>query len=94
MEKRACLWTESYSPKEMCVWQIVFNQRFANDKLMTGKLSKCLHSVVVLFYPWFKFSFLLFWGMVMYDNEFETKKKKLNQGKIEPQHIYTVTRPL
>ena len=29
---------------------------------------------VVQFCPWFKFSFLLFWGMVIYDNEFETKK--------------------
>ena len=32
--------------------------------------------VVVQFYPWFKFYFLLFWGMVIYndDNEFETKE--------------------
>ena len=29
--------------------------------------------VVVQFYPWFKFYFLLFLGIVMYDNEFETK---------------------
>ena len=33
--------------------------------------------VVVQFYPWFKFSFLLFLGMEMYDNEFETKEKKI-----------------
>ena len=33
--------------------------------------------VVVQFYPWFKFSFLLFLGMVMYDNEIETKEKKI-----------------
>ena len=26
--------------------------------------------VVVQFFPWFKFYFPLFWGMVMYDNEF------------------------
>ena len=32
--------------------------------------------VVVQFYPWFKFYFLLFLGMVMYDNEFETKENK------------------
>ena len=32
--------------------------------------------VVVQFYPWFKFSFLLFLGMVMYDKEFETKENK------------------
>ena len=38
--------------------------------------------VVVQFYPWFNFYFLLFWGMVMYDNEFRTKENKniLNQG--------------
>ena len=33
--------------------------------------------VVVQFYPWFKFYFPLFWGMVMYDNEFETKEIKI-----------------
>ena len=32
--------------------------------------------VVVQFHPWFKFYFLLFLGMVMYDNEFETKENK------------------
>ena len=31
--------------------------------------------VVVQFYPWFKFCFLLFLGIIMYDNEFETKRK-------------------
>ena len=30
--------------------------------------------VVVQFYPWFNFYFPLFWGMVMYGNEFKTKK--------------------
>ena len=34
-------------------------------------------NVVVQFYPWFKFSFLLFLDMVMYDNEFETKENKI-----------------
>ena len=33
--------------------------------------------VVVQFYPWFKFYFPLFLGMVMYDNEFKTKKNKI-----------------
>ena len=32
--------------------------------------------VVVQFHPWFKFYFLLFLGMVMYDNDFETKEIK------------------
>ena len=30
--------------------------------------------VVVQFYPWFKFCFSLFWGMVIYDKEFKTKE--------------------
>ena len=33
--------------------------------------------VVVQFYPWFKFYFLLFLGMLMYDNEFKTKENKI-----------------
>ena len=37
--------------------------------------------VVVQFYPWLTFNFLLFWCMVIYDNEFETKITNLNQGK-------------
>ena len=45
--------------------------------------------VVVQFCPWFKFYFLLFWGMVIYDNEFETKKNKIwTKDKIEPQQIH------
>ena len=36
-----------------------------------------LHVVVQLFNPWFVFYFTLFWSMVMYDNEFETKEKKI-----------------
>ena len=34
-------------------------------------------SVVVQFYPWFKFYFPLFFGMVMYDNEFTTKGNQI-----------------
>ena len=37
--------------------------------------------VVVQFHPWLTFYVLLFWVMVMYDNEFETKRTNLNQGK-------------
>ena len=33
--------------------------------------------VVVQFYPWFKFYFPLLLGMVMYDNEFQTKENKI-----------------
>ena len=29
------------------------------------------------FFPWFKFYFPLFWGMVMYDNKFKTKENKI-----------------
>ena len=31
---------------------------------------------MVQFYSWFKFYFLLFLGIVMYDNDFETKENK------------------
>ena len=41
------------------------------------KRSATIVCVVVQFYPWFKFYFLLFLGMVMYDNEFETKENKI-----------------
>ena len=34
-------------------------------------------SVVVQFYPWFKFYFLLFLGMVMNVDEFETKENNI-----------------
>jgi len=33
--------------------------------------------VAVQFYPWFKFYFPLFGGMVMYGNEFKTKGNKI-----------------
>ena len=36
-----------------------------------------LWCVVAQFYPWFKFYFLLFLVMVMYDSEFETKGNKI-----------------
>ena len=32
--------------------------------------------VVIQCYLWFKFYFTLFWGMVMYDNEFKTKENR------------------
>ena len=35
-----------------------------------------MYYVVVQFYPWFNFYFLLFWGMVMYDNELRRKENK------------------
>ena len=33
--------------------------------------------VVVQFYPWFKFYFPLFIGIVMYDNDFKSKGNKI-----------------
>ena len=39
--------------------------------------------VVVQFYPWSTFYFPLFWGKVMYDNEFETLRKIKFQPKIK-----------
>ena len=44
--------------------------------------------VVVRFYPWFNLYFHLFLNMVIYDNEYKTKKKKnWTKDKIEPQHL-------
>ena len=49
--------------------------------------------VVVHFYPWLKFSFLLFLGMVMYDNNMIMRlkqKKKKFEPRIKLNHnIYT-----
>ena len=39
--------------------------------------------VVVQFYPWFKFSFLLFLGMVIYDNNMIMSLKQ-KKRKFEP----------
>ena len=45
--------------------------------------------VVAQFYPWIKFYFPLFQGMVTYDNEFKTKAFKIRtKDKIEPHHRY------
>ena len=44
--------------------------------------------VVVQFYPWFKFYFPLFCGMVMYDNEFKIKENKFKQRKKLNYHTY------
>ena len=47
--------------------------------------------VVVRFCPWFKFYFLLFLGVVMYGNDFESKENKIwTRDKIEPQNLFTV----
>ena len=49
--------------------------------------------VVVQLYPWFKFSFLLFLGMIMYDNNMIISLKQ-KKRKFEPRiklnnNIYT-----
>ena len=45
--------------------------------------------VEIQFYLWFKFYSLLFWGILMSDNEFETKENKIKtKDKTEPQHLY------
>ena len=51
---------------------------------------------MVQFYPWFKFSFLLFLGMVMYDNNMimslKQKKRKFEQRIKLNHNIYMVYR--
>ena len=62
------------------------------DIMGLKRLTISLHvHVVVQFYPRFKFSFLLFLGMVMYDNNLmmslKQKEEKIwTKDKIEPQH--------
>ena len=45
-----------------------------------------INDVVVQFYHWVKFCFLLFLGMVMYDNEFETKENENFKPRIKLNH--------
>ena len=52
------------------------------DLLSIKKLNINIY-VVVQFYPWFKFSFLLFLGMVMYDNNMIMSLKQ-KKRKFEP----------
>ena len=44
---------------------------------LSGSTRVWVYVVVVQFYPWFQFFFSLFLGMVMYDNEFETKENNI-----------------
>ena len=45
------------------------------SQLSTMVVKTKIHiDVLVQFHPWFKFNFPLVWGMVIYDNEFETRK--------------------
>ena len=50
--------------------------------LIKVKASQFYIYVVVQFYPWFKFYFLSFLGMIMCDNEFGTKEIKFKPRKI------------
>ena len=67
-------------------WKIIQKQK--------GKVAKKLECRVLMYVLWFNFilslNFIFFWflGMVMYDNEFETKEYKIQtKDKIEPQHM-------
>ena len=50
---------------------------------------------MVQFYPWFKFSFLLFLGMVMYDNNMimSLKQKKKFEPRINLNHNSYIEKP-
>ena len=74
--------TNSVNPHQITVLLLKF-YFFLNLKFMF-----LIHVyIVVQFYPWFKFYFLLFLGIVMYDNEFETEENIIStKDKIEPQH--------
>ena len=53
----------------------LWDAKYTAMQLLSGA-KKYIHiDVVVQFYPWFQCYFSLLLAMVMYDNEFETKKK-------------------
>ena len=61
-------------------WQLHFLHHPRDTYVRKTKLINLLLwdvYVVVQFYPCFKFYFCLFLGMVMYDNDFETKENKI-----------------
>ena len=49
---------------------------FIEQPLWFGQFFKYM-LCMVQFCPWFKFYFPLFLGMIIYDNEFETKENKI-----------------
>ena len=64
---------KTHSPMSPC--EKTLGTRFSCCRFYVGRVP-----VVVQFYPWCKFYFSLFWGMVMYGNEFKTKGKRLNNN--------------
>ena len=50
---------------------------YAGGTPVYGLILCCMAYVVVRSYPWFKFYFPLFLGMVMYGDEFKTKENKI-----------------
>ena len=48
-----------------------------------------VYVVVVQFYPWFKFYFPLFLGMVMCDNEFKKKENEFEPRKKLNHNVHT-----
>ena len=62
----------------MCIpFLVVFCTCHKTVKVSDDDIDQVGVYVVVQFCPWFKFYFLLFLGMVIYDNEFETKENKI-----------------
>ena len=54
---------------------------------MLGHYLKGIY-VVVQFYPWFNFNFLLFFFMLIYDKEYQTKENQNStKNNIKQQHI-------
>ena len=41
---------KGFPRKEICVWQIVSSQRFVNDEVVSGKLSKCFYTCISMYY--------------------------------------------
>ena len=62
-------------------------ETFTSCLVLFLKLYICCGSI----YPWFKFYFPLFLGMVMYYNEFKTKEKKF-EPRLKLNHNIYITK--
>ena len=64
---------DSYSVRKSV---LIISHRDCQVHFFSDNLSRNSCRWCGLFYPWFIFYFLLFWGMAIYDNGFKTKESK------------------
>jgi len=75
MYSRTLLYGLVLNMDTLLLWTVFF---LASSRYIFSKFNPLNLGVVVQFYPWFKVYFSLFLGMVIYDNEFETKGNNIH----------------